>query len=505
MMRTIISAVLLTGLLVSGASAQSFFDKLQQKSKEALEAIEDAGTTETQGKKQRVPFTKAGKKPVAGQAGESARPFESAADLYGYWKGRVDPPGHGSSMGTIGVDVLITPEAGSMRVSFAADRCLAELKPTGTLGMYEASFLDESSRCGTRAALTFTDGMNLSIDWTDMEGLEPEKRTYKGRLNIFHAPHDKSWSVPAKARESFDVVGFKLGMSFEDALAHIEAKHPDLGSEGAIATDLGTTSIVKKFTEKGAKKLGSDVFGEQITLYFESQTPEEMQVEQSPEVMARIKEREAVEAKRAEMTEEHNKSLSSLRRGQNAPPLKLPDVPDMPRLRPDGAEAELIIASRRLMFASNRGPHQDNVIDALSEKYGKPSIYLKDLGSTGGRHHLFWLFDADNNRIEDAAGGVCDHSPKHLYNNKELASTFSPGNTRWVFNTVTISEKCGLTVRVRINVNGNGSVYQINTSIYDQQRLLGDEWYRAVKLSEALIAERKAATKILKKRDVPDF
>jgi len=501
-MRKLISAFLLTGLLASTASAQSFFDTLKQKSREALENIEKVQKPDTHDT-EKSPLSKEEKQ----QTGEPGHAIESASDLYGHWRGTVTPAGTtGYSMDAVGVETLITPKGGTIRGSYAANRCLGELKPTGTLGKYEAAFMDESESCGSHATLTFSGGMKLSIDWADMPGLKPGKHIYEGQLKLVNPPHERTWSAPADRRDELDIVGFKLGMSYEDALNLREAKHSDLEQEGAVATDLGTTSIISRLTEKGAKKLGSDVYGEQITLFFESQTPEEMDVKQRPEVLARQKKREDVLAKRAEMMDEYNKSLRSRRRGQPAPaPPTLPDVPDAPALRPRGADSELIIASRRLTFSNNRGPHQDNVIDAMTKKYGEPSIHVKELSSAGGRHLLAWVFDAKGDRIPDAEGGACDHMPKHLYNNKELAGTFSAGNMTWVFNTVTVSEKCGLTIRARMNVNGNGSVYQISTSVYDQQRLLGDQWHRAVELSEAMVADRKVKMKALKKRDVPDF
>jgi hypothetical protein len=177
----------------------------------------------------------------------------------------------------------------------------------------------------------------------------------------------------------------------------------------------------------------------------------------------------------------------------------------MPKLRPEGAKAELLIISRRLLFTKNHEPHQDNVLEAMNKKYGVPSIHLEDLSSAGGKHQLEWVFDGSNERIKGGEGGDCDHISPYA-TRKEQTRLFSPtGGLKAIFNAVMVSPRCGMTVKAELNVNGDGSVYRISTTVYDQQRLIGDEWHRAVELRKALITTRKAKTKALQERDVPDF
>ncbi len=122
---------------------------------------------------------------------------------------------------------------------------------------------------------------------------------------------------------------------------------------------------------------------------------------------------------------------------------------------------------------------------------------------------LTWIFDASGSHIINAEGGGCDHISRNASEQKELASAHTisqrVAKAGGVFNPITVSSKCGLTLKARLDVDGNGTVWKMSTTVYDQQRLLGDEWYRTVQLSEALIGGLKAKAESLKKRNVPDL
>ena len=205
-------------------------------------------------------------------------------------------------------------------------------------------------------------------------------------------------------------------MSFEDALALRDSRHPDLEDERYFFRDQGTVSTVLKLKEKGARQIGPEIIGEQVSLFFESQTREELEVEQDPEVLDKVKERENIIRQRDEMAREMSKRSRRMSRTERvAQNSKLPKVPEMPKLRPNGAEAELMFVSRSLRFPINRGPHQDNVIKAMTDKYGTPSIHIKNLSSRGGNHLLEWSFDASNARIQNSKGrSVRSRLPRRL-------------------------------------------------------------------------------------------
>ncbi len=484
-MRIILYIILATALVTNIAAAQSALDQLKQEGKEALKSIEETVNTKvSQTQEKLTPSTKTEQQPHktkqqpnnANLQTEKNLPddtasnlvIKSTSELYGRWKGSIKPPGRSYSFEAIGLDIIITPDMGVMRVS--KSRCTAELHSTETLGKFEASFVDEHKNCGTRALLTFDNIESIEVNWIDMPEVDSEKRVYKGQLKKTCSPNERSWSVSDDQRNVFDIVGFKLGMKYADALSYLKSKHTDLEHSVNILTYEGAVSIVCKLIEKGAKKVGSDVFGEQITLAFESQTNEEME-----------------------------------RNVQN----QIPKTPESSKLKPSRAETELLFVSRQLQYRDNKGPHQSNLLDAMIAKYGKPSIYIKETSSDRGRHKLAWIFDASGSHVINAEGGACDHLSRSASQQAELAKTHTisqrVARTGGVFNPITVSPECGLTIKARLDVDSNGTVWKMSTTVYDQQRLLGDEWHRTAKSNEALIFGLKAKTNTLKKRNVPDL
>jgi hypothetical protein len=484
-MRIVLYIILTTALATNIVAAQSALDQLKQKGKEALKSIEETVNAEVnQTQRELTPSTKTERQPhKAKQQPNNANlqteenlpddttsnlVIKSASDLHGRWKGSVKPPGRSYSFDAIGLDIVITPDMGIMRVS--KSRCIAELLPTDTLGEFEVNFIDKHKSCGNRALLTFENIESIKVNWIDMPEVDSEKRVYKGPLKKACSPNERSWSVSDDQRNVFDIVGFKLGMKYDDALSYLKSKHTDLENSINILRSEGVVSVVCKLVQKGAKKAGPDVFGEQLTLAFESQT----NVEMDGNV-------------------------------QN----KIPKASEGSKLRSSRAEAELMFVSRQLQYRANQGPHQDNLIDAMIAKYGKPSIHIKKLDAARGKHKLAWIFDASGSHIINAQGGVCDHISRNASQQEELAGahTISQRVARsgGVFNPITVSSECGLTIKARLEVDGNGTVWKMSTTVYDQQRLLGDEWYRTVQLSEALIANLKAKAETLKKRNIPDL
>jgi hypothetical protein len=484
-MRIILYIFLTTALVTNIAAAQSALDQLKQEGKKALKSIEETANTEVnQTQKELTPSTKTERQPhkTKQQPNNANHQTEknltddttsnldimSASDLYGLWKGSVRPPGHSYSFDAIGLDIVITPDIGIMRVS--KSRCTAELRPTKTLGEFEANFVDEHKNCGTRALLTFDNIDSIKVNWIDMPEVDSEKRVYKGQLKKTCSPNERSWSVSDDQRNVFDIVGFKLGMKYVDALSYLKSKHTDLEHSVNILTYEGAVSIVCRLIEKGAKKVGSDVFGEQLTLAFESQT---------------------------------NKKMDGNVQSQ------IPKGPESSKLKPSRAETELLFVSRQLQYSDNQGPHQDNLLDAMIAKYGKPSIHVKETGSDRGRHKLTWIFDASGSHIINAEGCACDHLSQSASQQEEFARAHTisqrVARTGGVFNPITVSSKCGLTLKARLDVDGNGTVWKMSTTVYDQQRLLGDEWHRTLKLCEALFVGQKAKAESLKKRNVPDL
>jgi len=251
-----------------------------------------------------------------------------------------------------------------------------------------------------------------------------------------------------------------------------------------------------------------------MTLVFEAQSPEEMEVEQDPQVLARRAEIERLKAERAETLRQRrqerisrSRSRSRVSAGQSSPAAEteneLPPIPEMPALRPSGAEGELLVIVRAMTFSGSGRPHEAGVTDALVEKYGAPSARVDQ----GPVRTLQWVFDAGGEKIADAAGGPCEHiskapgrieglvdyyGVKGLYVSKGLQLGIPP----------TVSPQCGLTVKARLRYDDRDQgVSRLTVVVYDQQRLLGDEWKKVSLFSKAYLEEEKAkqaATKAVK-------
>ncbi len=508
-MRKLITIMLLAGLTTASAQA-GFFDKLKQKANEAVQETVDEAIDSA--KPKQTPQQKTNQSQTQNQqdTAEKSQPINTIDDLYGQWEGVVNPSnqGHSIMMSGMTVYITITPDFAGMRVSAAASRCLAELKPTDTLGQYKAEFIDENQSCGSQALITFASGGNVTVNWLDMPNTGKEGRIYNGQLTKKTPPYQRRWSTPADERDRFDIVGLHLGMTYEEALDYLE-KHPDFEKTVSFVKDQGTSSIVIKLIANNAKKIGPEVFGEQITLLFESQTNEDMEVEQDPKVLAAIEKRDKIIEKRNEMIQQQHARTDRRRGANTASQLQLPEIPEMPKLRPLGAEAQLLVISRQIQYGNRQGPHPDNVIGALSKKYGSPSVKIERQAGVANTYLLGWIFDASGNFLSDAAGSPCDLLTPTGYDLKKLAHYYSTAATAshaaGMFNQVMISPNCGLTLACEIRTETDGSVWRIATTVYDQQRLLGDEWYRTSRLNKAMVTQQKAKSKAIESRDVPEF
>lgn len=137
----------------SPASAQSVFDRLKKKAREAVEETIEKAVDDTAEENQRDEAGEQGgapngaKKAAATQAAASGAPAPA-----GRWQGQVGPGGKKSIMGYGGVDILLSHDANILRYAAAASRCLAEL--SGGEGKYDARFITGQSICGTRASMT---------------------------------------------------------------------------------------------------------------------------------------------------------------------------------------------------------------------------------------------------------------------------------------------------------------------------------------------------------------
>ncbi len=510
----IVPILFMTGLITGSAVAAGFFDRIKKKAADAIEQEVNREIDEQIDSVQKeVPSEKPSSKPddQANEiSGSEHIAVQSESDLYGRWEGQVAPTSH-SVMERVGLTILIAPDFSVMHAQAAGSRCLAELKPTQVLGAYEAVILNNHAAWGTKATVAFADGGQVTVTWADAPNTPADKRLNSGLLSRTIRPQEKHWSAGSDQRSTFDVVGFTLAMTYEQALAFHEAEHADLESKLRTVQDQGTTSILYHLTEKGARRMGSDVFGEQVTLGFESQTREQMQVEQDPEVLAQIEQRKAILEQRAQM--QQSARAARRRDGRRATSTAdtesedaIPEMPPMPKLRPEGADAELLFISRQVRFLNHQMPSRDNIIQALSAKYGPPSIRVEPRAD---RVLLGWVFDAAARRISDARGGPCDHLTKQPSAQSEKNKFYSPAlraaQAGEVFDLVTMSPECGLTAKAQLDLDKNGAVRRVSTTVYDTQRLLADEWYRIVQFDRALVAAEKAKTKTIESRDIPDF
>ena len=523
-----ILAIVAAALLVCDAEA-GFLDRLKDRTRDAVRKTVqeevDSATRDHLPPKQEEKKSPVNDEEVQEKGTEESAYHETAetpaetlavptgSELYGHWKGIVVETGKTGQRTTL--EVLISPEVNSLRVSGLSTRCLAELQPLDATARYRARFLDENAPCGENAILTFTGGNNVRVEWADYPGLNLTQAVSEGELKRLMQPYPLRWSASQQHRDAFDVVGFTLGMTYEDTRDFREKRHPDLAAKLHFVRDAGTISIVNELAESGARKLGSSVRGEQLTLIFESETPEQRKVEQTPETLAKIAEREKLLKEREALRKQQRNERGTSRRGRGRAARmgrldsELPEIPPKPELRPAGADAELLVISRQIHFAKNAAPHKDNVIAAMSEKYGTPSVRVEKLGSNGGQILLGWTFDKDDQRIEDANGSLCDHLSRNTRETKKIAKLYAVALTanRYsdVYDLVSMSPECGLTAKAQLRVMADGSLYRMTTTVYDAQRLLHDEWYRIVEFKKALIAEREDRQKQLEKRAVPDF
>lgn len=329
-----------------------------------------------------------------------------------------------------------------LRYTQLAQRCLAELD--GSAGHYEAAFVAGRSVCGTRALVDLgTDG-NVRLTWEDAQNTPADQKVYAGKLSrTQRARLRNAWSIGAAERKRFDVVGYRLGMSYEAALARVKAD-PDMRHEWqAIVTGngKGTISTIEKL--KKGKGGGIGFTGDTLSLQFEAQTPAEMKTKT--------------------------------------------------KSRPQGADAALLVIYRTVTFPSNARPNVDKVTAALIKKYGEPSIRTED------RRALEWAFDADGHRIAAAANGRCDQATRAGRQNKSSLTHYYGPIPGWV------APECGLTVIADFAYQSDGGLYQMRVSVFDQRRLLGEGWYQTVQLARARIAKEKAALEATKAVATPDL
>lgn len=491
------------------AQAQSFFDKLKDKAREAVgEGIEETVTEAVNGEDSAANSEKA---PLS-TAVESGAALSGAPGV-GRWQGQVGPKGKGGYFNAGGLEVLLDGETGILRYSAASTRCLGEL--SGGDGSYEVAFVTGQSTCGTRASLTLGGEGDASLVWEDAADTSAAEKVYAGKLARTHAAWPERWSVAEDLRDAHDVVGFRLGMTYEEALEYLKEEHPEFAHEWRVLADAGSTTIVEQLLQKDAETIGPNIVaGQQMTLVFEAQSPEEMEVAQDPQVLERRKEIERLKEERAKtlrqrrqerMARSRSRSRDSAGQAVSAAGTEndLPPIPEMPALRPSGAEGELLVIVRAMTFSGSGRPHEAAVTDALVEKYGAPSARVDQ----GPLRTLQWVFDAEGDRIADATGGPCEHiskapgrieglvdyyGVKGLYVSKGLQIAIPP----------TVAPQCGLTVKARLRYDDRDQgVSRLSVVVYDQQRLLGDEWKKVSLFSRAYLADEKAkqaATKAVK-------
>ena len=419
-------------LLDTTAGAQGLFDRLKSEVRRAVEDKVDEAGGEHAG-------PTADALAAAVSADSASAGAAAGGSVEGRWQGQLTPGGKKSIAAFGGFEIVVAGDASTFSYE-STQKCFAEL--TGTDGQYEATFVTGQGVCGTHASVTLAADGTASVTWDDAPNTPGDQKVYAGTLRRTQQawPRD-AWSVGPDALEGYDVTGYRLGMSYENALAQIESD-PDMQHEWQIiatANGNGTISTVEKL--KKGKGPGISFAGETLSLQFEAQTPEEMRV-----------------------------------------------APDS---RPQGADAELLVIYRTLTFPNDARPNVDNVTAALIEKYGQPSIRTDD------RRALEWVFDPEGNRIADAANGPCDQAtPAGKQNKSSLTHYYGP-IPGWV------SPECGLTVVTDLSYQDDGGLYQMRLSMFDQRRLLGDGWYQTVQLSRARVADEKAALEATKAVDTP--
>jgi len=500
------AALAVAGLLPAEAEAQGFFDKLKERAKEEIgRAVED--TSDGAGKSA-ADGTPAEPGSAAG-AGDAAAVDPGAPAPDGRWEGRLETAETGAPLGVVSVDIVLSDAVRVLRLSAATSRCLAALTPVE--GGYDADFVTGASHCGTRGRLALAAGGAASLRLADAPGAGANGMALSGKLDRTRRPWPGRWSVSGDARADFDVIDFRLGMPFEAVLARLSGPDSGFEREHRAIVDDGSSSIVLQLEGTDSKTLGPNLSaGQRLSLLFEAQTREEMEVAQDPEVLARRAEIEAMREERAEARRQARQQRTArMRRTGNRAATAAPDesgeslapIPEMPSLRPRGADAELLVIARKLAFARNGRPHESTLTTALVEKYGPPSVRL-DQGSV---RTLQWVFDPDGKRLADAAGGRCDHISKAFGRIEGLVPYYGIKGIELDI-PPTVSPACGLTAKARMRYDArDGGVENLHLIVYDQQRLLGDEWRKIEMFSAGYLAAETAKREATKAVEAPEL
>ncbi|HKL63174.1 MAG TPA: hypothetical protein VJ883_07385 [Woeseiaceae bacterium] len=431
----------------------------------------------------------------------------SGAPADGQWQGQLSPAGKKSIAAHGSLEITLAGDTRLMRYQGGTSDCVAELE--GSEGRYTARFLTGQSLCGRNATVRLGRDGKILLGWDDAPNTKPDEKTYSGMLNrSTHAWPRKHWSLGTGQRRDYDVIDFYLGMSYENARARIRSD-PDMSHEWRListANGAGTLSpveIVEKRSGSGAAQAS-----ETLSLQFEAQSPAEMKVEQDPAVLARREEIDAMARERAErerairaeysagsrrVSRARQEDLAARRQAMEDDLEALPEIPEKPPLRPEGAAAELVFIGREIVFPSNARPNIDNVTQALIGKYGPPSVH------TDNRLALEWVFTPDGERIADAEGGPCDVVTPAARQDHQGETPYYGLAPRWV------SPECGFTLAINLRPQNDGGLYSMRLSAYDQRRLLGDNWYRTVRLTQAIAAKEKAALEATKAVDGPEL
>lgn len=433
------------------------FDNIKEKAEEAAESLDSKlnNTNETPTNTNSNASTDAGDPAPAATASDAAAhsaAFASPADAYGQWQGNLTDNATNHILATAGFELLLSDAVNVARVSQFARRCLADLAETDTLGHYRATFLNGRETCGKNADIAIAPDGAFRVTWTDAP--EIAGKTFEGLLERKYSAQERDrWSSSLDERKANDIVGFYPGMTYAEAVAHWQNAHSDLKREMRWVRDDGTSAIVLILTPKERAKAGQSQLNEQISLGFEAQTPEELPEVENPGPSA---------------------NAEDLRR----------------------ADARLMYVHRKVLFADRKGPTPETLKGALAKKYGAPSV-----DKQMALYEMQWSYDKTGKRIADAEGGACDHWQR--YSNAELAPNYKRAQTAQV-PYVTVHPDCGLTVKLRYSLF-DGAVREMDTVVYDQQRLMGDHWYGLEKFHGALVAEARAQAEEMEAQDAPDL
>lgn len=112
-----------------------------------------------------------------------------------------------------------------------------------------------------------------------------------------------------------------------------------------------------------------------------------------------------------------------------------------------------------------------------------------------------WSYDRDGNRIADGENGACDQWQK--YSEQELRPNYKPAQTARV-PCILAHPDCGLTIEVRMTMF-DGAAHELDTVLYDQQRLMGDQWFGVIQFNDALQAEQRASAGATDALEAPDL